>query len=225
MRTTRNHDFESGENNAGASALREFEKRQAKRHTRIEDQWGTGKFGTIAKFLSEPPQNETSWKTGAEGERQLSQLLNRKLGETCVVLDDRQIPGSKANIDHIVIAPTGVWIIDAKKYKGRIEVVSKLFADNELRVAGRNKAKLVEGLHRQKAAVLRALSMEDQSTTMHMVLCFVDGDFPLFSGEGEVEEVSVVSSNSVARLIANSSPAELDVERFAAMLDHALPSA
>ena len=118
-----------------------------------------------------------------------------------------------------------MWIIDAKKYKGRIEVVSKLFADNELRVAGRNKAKLVQGLHRQKVAVLRALSMEDQSTTMHMVLCFVDGDFPLFGGEGEVDEVNVVSSNSVARLIANSSPAELDVERFAAMLNHALPPA
>jgi len=210
--------------NAGASALREFERRQAKRHARIEEQWGTGKRGTIAKLLSKPPLNETSWKTGAEGERRLSQLLDRKLGATCVVLDDRRIPGSKANIDHLVIAPSGVWIVDAKKYKGRIEVVSKLFTDKQLLVAGRNKTKLTEGLHRQQAAVLRALSTETHNTTIHMVLCFVDGDLRL-SSQREVNDVLVVSSNSVARLITKSSAAKIDVERVAAMLDQALPPA
>ena len=211
--------------NAGASPLREFERRQAKRDARIEDQWGTGKLGTIAKFLSEPPQNETSWKKGAEGERRLSQLLNRKLGANCVVLDDRRIRGSKANIDHLVIAPTGVWIVDAKKYKGRIEVVSKLFADNELRIAGRNKTKLTEGLHRQKAAVQRALLPGARTVPFHMVLCFVDGDFPLLSGEGKVNEVLVVSSKSVARLITRRSTAKVDVERVASILDQTLPPA
>ena len=74
--------------------MREHERRQAKRHARIEEQWGTGKVGAMAKFFSQPPQNELSWKTGAEGERKLSLLLNRRLGDTCVILDDRRIPGS-----------------------------------------------------------------------------------------------------------------------------------
>ena len=210
--------------NAGASALREYERRQAKRHAQIEEQWGTGKLGAIAKFFSEPPQNEVSWKTGAEGEQELSQLLNRKLSETCVVLDDRQIPGSKANIDHIVVAPSGIWIVDAKKYKGRIVVVSKVFGDNELVVADRGKTKLVEGLHRQQATVVRALP-PGETTPIHMVLCFVDGDFPLFGGEGKVNDVHVVSSKSVTRLITRRSAAKVDVERAAALLDQALPPA
>lgn len=211
--------------NAGASAMREFERRQAKRHARIEDEWGTGKRGTIAKLLSKPPLNETSWKTGAEGERRLSQLLNRKLGATCVVLDDRRIPGSKANIDHLVIAPSGVWIVDAKKYKGRIEVVSKLFADKQLLVAGRNKTKLTEGLHRQQAAIQRALLPDARTVPIHMVLCFVDGDFSLLGGWRGVNDVLVVSSNSVMGLITKRESAGVDVERVAATLDQKLPTA
>ena len=140
------------------------------------------------------------------------------------MLDDRRIPGSKANIDHLVIAPTGVWIVDAKKYKGRIEVVSKLFADKQLLVAGRNKTKLTEGLHRQQAAIQRALLPDARTVPIHMVLCFVDGDLRL-SSQREVNNVLVVSSKSVARLITRNSTAAIDVERVAAMLDQALPPA
>ena len=30
------------------------------------------------------------------------------------------VPGSSANIDHLVVGPTGVWVIDAKNYSGRL---------------------------------------------------------------------------------------------------------
>ena len=36
------------------------------------------------------------------------------------VLHDRRIPGSKANIDHIAITAAGIWVIDAKRYKGDV---------------------------------------------------------------------------------------------------------
>lgn len=39
--------------------------------------------------------------------------------ETCQVLRDRRIPGSRANIDHLAVTPTGVHVIDAKRYNGR----------------------------------------------------------------------------------------------------------
>ena len=57
-----------------------------------------------------------------------------------------------------------------------------------------------------------------------MVLCFVDGDFPLGGLRG-VNDVLVVSSKSAARLITRSGTAAIDVERVAAMLDQALPPA
>jgi hypothetical protein len=36
------------------------------------------------------------------------------------VLHDLQIPGSRANIDHLVIGPPGVFAVDTKNYSGRI---------------------------------------------------------------------------------------------------------
>ena len=29
-------------------------------------------------------------------------------------------PGSRANVDHLVIGPTGVWVVDTKAYRGRV---------------------------------------------------------------------------------------------------------
>jgi len=45
--------------------------------------------------------------------------LDRLADTGLYFLHDRRIPPTKANIDHIVIAPTGVYIIDAKNYTGR----------------------------------------------------------------------------------------------------------
>ena len=103
--------------------------------------------------------------------------------------------------------------------------MSKLFADKQLLVAGRNKTKLTEGLHRQQAAIQRALLPDARTVPIHMVLCFVDGDFSLLGGLRGVNDVLVVSSKYVARLITRSGTAAIDVERAAAMLDQALPPA
>lgn len=41
------------------------------------------------------------------------------LPDTFRVLHDRRIRGAQTNIDHIVIGPTGIWVIDAKRYVGK----------------------------------------------------------------------------------------------------------
>ncbi len=52
------------------------------------------------------------------------------------MLHDRRIPGSRANIDHIAIATSGVWVIDAKRYKGKVQVSRPLFGQPKLTIAG-----------------------------------------------------------------------------------------
>lgn len=59
--------------------------------------------------------------TGAVGEERLGARLDSLASASMAVLHDRRIPGSKANIDHIAITAAGIWVIDAKKYKGRPE--------------------------------------------------------------------------------------------------------
>lgn len=59
------------------------------------------------------------WERGAEGERRVAAVLDR-LPADFVVFHDLQLPGSKANVDHLVIGVGGIWAIDAKFYSNKI---------------------------------------------------------------------------------------------------------
>lgn len=49
----------------------------------------------------------------------LGDRLNELGSDRIRVLHDRRIPGTRANIDHLAVTPTGVYVIDAKKYAGQ----------------------------------------------------------------------------------------------------------
>jgi len=59
---------------------------------------------------SDPQQ----WLRGASGERSTAALLDALGPRRWVVRHDLVVPGSRANIDHLVIGPTGVWVVDTK---------------------------------------------------------------------------------------------------------------
>jgi Nuclease-related domain len=69
------------------------------------------------------PSPETeAWRRGAEGERHVARLLEPLVRQGWGVQHDLRVPGSKANVDHVVIGPPGVFVIDAKHYRGRIHL-------------------------------------------------------------------------------------------------------
>jgi hypothetical protein len=86
------------------------------------------------------------------------------------------MPRSRANIDHIAIAPSGVLVIDAKRYKGRIEVRKPFFGDQKLVIAGRDRTKLVDGLRRQVDAVRAGLDVIEADVPVAGCFCFVNPD-------------------------------------------------
>jgi hypothetical protein len=51
------------------------------------------------------------------------------------VLHDIMLPGARGNIDHVVIAPSGVTVIETKNYTGAIECVN----DSWARLRGRGR--------------------------------------------------------------------------------------
>ncbi len=53
------------------------------------------------------------WRTGASGEERTAKQLE-KLGPDWNVWHDLALPGTKANIDHLVIGPAGIYVIDTK---------------------------------------------------------------------------------------------------------------
>jgi Nuclease-related domain len=70
-----------------------------------------------------PPQPEVqAWQRGAEGERHVARLLEPLVRAGWGVSHDLRIPGSKANVDHLVTGPPGVFAIDTKNYRGRLRL-------------------------------------------------------------------------------------------------------
>src|SRR5690606_5722857 len=68
---------------------------------------------------SRPSERVPPAGIGALGEERLGAMLDGLASDRLAVLHDRGLPGSRANIDHIVVAPGGVWVVDAKRYKNR----------------------------------------------------------------------------------------------------------
>jgi hypothetical protein len=69
-----------------------------------------------------PSPDASAWRRGAAGERRTARLLGPLERQGWVVLHDLAIPGSRANIDHLVIGPGGVFVIDSKQYRGRLQL-------------------------------------------------------------------------------------------------------
>ncbi len=211
----------------GASAQKEFERRHAKREQKIEEKWGTGRLGRMANFLSDDPQTTTAWAKGAHGEERVAAILSKRLAEDAVLLHDRKVPKTKGNIDHIAIAPSGVWIIDAKKYTGKVEKrdVGGFFkTDLRLFVGGRDRSKAVEGLQWQVDAVRRVL--EDEAIPVHPALSFVGAEWPMFFAKPfKLKGVWISWPAKLADLVLGDGPLSIDeVDRIARLLSHRLPA-
>ncbi|MCA1679657.1 MAG: NERD domain-containing protein, partial [Actinobacteria bacterium] len=137
------------------------------------------------------------WARGAGGEELVEQGLTRHCPDV-VVLHDRRIPGSRANIDHIAIAASGVWVIDTKRYTGKFQVAKPLFGKPTLKIAGRDQTKLVDGLTRQVALVTPALAAIAPDIPVHGCFCFVDTELPLF-GTSTINGFSIFGRRGLAK--------------------------
>jgi hypothetical protein len=166
---------------AGASARREFERRKAKREERIRAKHP--KLGGLILAISDEPQSTTAWASGALGEERLGEGLERLASDRLRLLHDRRIPKSRANIDHLVVTARGVYVVDAKKYRGRphLRIEGGLFRPRveRLFIGSRDCTTLVDGVLKQ-VDVVRGLL--DDDVPVHGVLCFVEADWPLIGG-------------------------------------------
>ena len=194
---------------AGGSARREYERRKAKDEERLRAKWG--RFGGIAVALSDERQSTAAWEKGAVGEERLGARLDALASADVAVLHDRRIPNSKANIDHIVITPAGVWVIDAKRYRGRPElrVEGGLLRPRveTLLVGRRDCTDLVNGVLKQVELVREVA----EGVPITGVLCFVEADWPLIGGAFTTRGVFVLWPKRLVSLLTQAEPAGVDV--------------
>ncbi|MDR6620781.1 nuclease-related domain-containing protein [Sinomonas atrocyanea] len=196
---------------AGASARREYERRKARDEQRLREKWG--RLGGLAVALSDERQSTKAWETGAIGEERLGARLASLAGHGIAALHDRRIPGSKANIDHIAITPGGIWVIDAKRYKGRPELKVQgglLRPRTETLVVGRRDCtKLVDGVLKQ----IEVLRPHVLGLPITGALCFVEADWPLIGGFFSTQGIHVVSPKRLAKLLTQGTAGGVDVAR------------
>jgi hypothetical protein len=83
-------------------------------HTSLLDLWlaalaaATGAAWTLRFHASQPTR---AWAEGARGERATAHRLRRLERHGYLVLHDLQVPGSRANLDHLAIGPAGLFVI------------------------------------------------------------------------------------------------------------------
>ena len=143
------------------------------------------------------------WRRGAEGERRTAQLLAplRHLGWT--VLHDRRIPGSAANVDHLVIGTTGVWLVDSKSWRGRVKVLGdgrlwygRRCLDGELRV--------LRWAAREVGRALGWHGCTAQPLQVHAVLCVHGARLPIT--QMHFEDVTLAAPGALLDLLMSASP-------------------
>lgn len=209
---------------AGASALREHERRRLRREQPARDR--LGRLGVLLARVVEEPQSTRAWKQGAMGEIHSGKVLAKHLhGHAVKLLHDRRIPRhGNANIDHITVGPGGVTVIDTKTHRGKVHVerVGGLLSERRslLRIAGRDRSALIDGVERQMELVSAAVQSIDRRLLVDVrgALCFpnVDG-LPILS-ELSVRGVMVSGPRAVAKLARRAGP--YDVETIDAIWSH-----
>ena len=222
---------------AGASARDEYERRQAK-----DEERRRAVFGPLApaiRLLAGPKRSTEAWGRGATGEERVGHWLDRAVGRRGVVLHDRALPDRRANIDHIAVVGSGVWVIDSKHFRGRLErrEVSGWFVPRPgLFVAGRDQGRLVTAARRQQALVAETLRAEDlgaedlgagepgAGALVRAALCFTGVQVGLFTRPFTLEGVLVTWPLSFARTLAVPGPlGPAERRALAARLARAFP--
>ncbi|WP_344066924.1 nuclease-related domain-containing protein [Terrabacter lapilli] len=216
----------------GASLDGEYRRRKQAREERIRGKHP--RLGGLILALSEEPASTRAFATGAEGERRIADRLEKDCGTDVLFLHNRRLGHGRrdGDVDHIAIAPSGIYIIDAKRYRNaavRVRRTGGLFspAREQLMVGGRDRSKLIDGSLKQLAAVLTALGDDSEANAVPVtaVLCFIDADLPLW-GDQEMRGVRLLGPRGTSKLVRR--PGDITASRRRSLHRHlaaALPPA
>lgn len=204
---------------AGGSAKvmsQKFRERDEMRAKRNQERFESS-HPFISKYIT--PKAKVShqtkvWSKGAEGEVQVGKILDdlaEKYG--FLSIHDRLIPRSKANIDHMAITSSGIFIVDAKNYEGTIEVRGRLEkyvgGNSQLWIGKRNRTNLIDGVNKQILAVEKVLEEGGIKFPVFGALAFYRArwDLPAFLRANSVNGV-LINSRGLEHIFEKLTPSE-----------------
>ena len=214
---------------AGASAAAEGERR---RNHKVDE--ARRKYGDHAAEVAEAMATKdeaATWGKGSDGETWLARYIAKEVGDVVIALHDRLIPGTRGNIDHVFVSATGVWVVDAKAYAGKVKKRDRgpfWRPENELFIGGRNRTSLAKGVEWQVDAVIAALRSDEalHGTDVHGALCLVESEWELLDTPFQIGNIWVMRPGALKkRLRKSGNLSRKTMERIARRLDLSLPPA
>jgi hypothetical protein len=135
-------------------------------------------------------------------EQDLADMLDRLAAYGVVAMHRQRVRRSWTRIDHLAVAPSGVYVINARMWEGpvAVEVGGTTFEPKDhLRIGTRNRTRLATELVRKAARVRRALG--DSMVPVHAALCFIGGDWPLWTKPIEIRDVTILWPEELERRV------------------------
>jgi hypothetical protein len=193
-----------------------------------------GVFGGLVAiaYLSQRKQSTEAWAIGAKGERAVAARLAKVASKGVVSLHDRRIPGSRTNIDHIAIGPSGIYVIDTKVVSGSVSVKTTGPIWNrgpvKLFIRGRDKSSFVDGMDKQINAVAGALSGSPFANVdlVQPMVVLVSAEVGFFARPWKIRGVWIGWPKEMARIVSKSGPLSTQqVQQLSHVLASRLPLA
>lgn len=122
----------------------------------------------LRRQLEQAERNERAWTAGAAGEVLVATRLNELTAGGWRILHDVHWPGRpKANLDHVLVGPGGVLVVDAKNWTGSVQIRGGVLFQNRY-----SRARETDGVLQQGAA-LTALLEPQHRNLVQTWLCLV----------------------------------------------------
>ena len=128
-------------------------------------------------------ERAAAYARGRQGEVVVALALDELAADGYVRIDDCRWPGRpQANIDHVLIGPAGLFVVDAKNWSGRVEV-----RDGVLRQSGYRRSREVDATAEAAHAVAALLTMGVPRVEGVLCLC----------GEAQMPPTVIASGKSI----------------------------
>lgn len=211
---------------AGRSSLRIFAERTAARKEGLRKV----PLGRFLHLFSSEPSTTMLWHNKGKGEKMVGAVLHKATAKGAIVLHDRGLGTANLNIDHVVIAPSGIHVIETcyRLTPGHVSMkrapsLSLGRGPLHLVIGGDDATELVSHAELMTEAVRRCLGdsrWHSLSQTTH--LCVIGGKFDFMTSQFPIGNVWIETVRALRRAVTRkgslTQPEIVDIARHLSTL-------
>ncbi len=171
--------------------------------------------GGAVRTVAPEPASRDAWVEERSGA-----FLERGLVGVAMVLRNRRLSRTPTEVDHVVVAPSGVWVISVRRADGMVEKGNSgtlFWPSPTLMVNGRDSSDVLAAVQRKVAQVHDELTRDVE---VHGAVCFVGAEGRCLEQPFELDGVLVTTPTALLSAIREPGRGvPVDVERIVALLD------